>query len=65
MSFSGNSDPEEALSYIQEQFLTRKPENKRMHVHVTCATDTDYMKRVLKDVFEILIDINLRGMSTL
>ena len=53
------------MDYIREQFLLRKPEEKIVHVHVTCATDTDLMKPVLKAVFEILVDINLKKISTL
>ncbi|PFX27361.1 Guanine nucleotide-binding protein G(t) subunit alpha-2 [Stylophora pistillata] len=61
----GGPDPEKGLNYIRELFLSKKPADKDMYLHVTCATDTDLMKAVLKDVFEILVDINLKKLSTL
>ena len=45
--------------------MKKKPENKKVYLHVTCATDTDLMRTVLKDVFEILVDINLKKIATL
>lgn len=45
--------------------MSKKPADKHVYLHVTCATDTDVMKAVLKDVFEILVDINLKKLSTL
>ena len=63
--FLGGPDPEKGLNYIRELFLSKKPADKHMYLHVICATDTDVMKAVLKDVFEILVDINLRKISTL
>ena len=45
--------------------MKKKPANKNVYLHVTCATDTDVMKTVLKDVFEILVDFNLKKLSTL
>ena len=45
--------------------MKRKPENKKVYLHVTSATDTDLMRTVLKDVFEILVDINLKKLATL
>lgn len=62
---SGGPDPEIALAYVQDLFMKRKPENKKVYLHVTCATDTDLMRTVLKDVFEILVDINLKKLATL
>lgn len=62
---AGGPDPEIGLNYIRELFLSKKPADKHMYLHVTCATDTDLMKAVLKDVFEILVDINLKKLSTL
>lgn len=62
---AGGPDPEIGLNYIRELFLSKKPTDKHMYLHVTCATDTDLMKAVLKDVFEILVDINLKKLSTL
>ena len=62
---SGGPDPEKGLSYIRELFLSKKPADKHVYLHVTCATDTDVMKVVLKDVFEILVDLNLKKLSTL
>nr|XP_058953948.1 guanine nucleotide-binding protein G(t) subunit alpha-2-like [Pocillopora verrucosa] len=63
--YDGGPDPEIGLNYIRELFLSKKPADKHMYLHVTCATDTDLMKAVLKDVFEILVDINLKKLSTL
>lgn len=62
---SGGPDPERGLKYIRELFLSKKPADKQVYLHETCATDTDVMKEVLKDVFEILVDINLKKLSTL
>ncbi|CAH3117131.1 unnamed protein product [Porites lobata] len=63
--YEGGPDPEIALAYVQDLFMKRKPENKKVYLHVTCATDTDLMRTVLKDVFEILVDINLKKLATL
>lgn len=63
--YEGGPDPEEGLNYIRDLFLKKKPAQKNVYLHVTCATDTDLMKAVLKDVFEILVDINLKKLSTL
>jgi len=63
--YDGGPDPEKGLSYIRETFLKKKPPNKNVFLHVTCATDTDLMKEVLRDVFEILVDINLKKLATL
>lgn len=63
--YDGGSDPEKGLSYIRDLFLKKKPENKNVYLHVTCATDTDLMKDILNDVFEILVNINLKRLSTL
>jgi len=63
--YDGGPDPERGLNYIRELFLSRKPADKHVYLHVTSATDTDVMKAVLKDVFEILVDLNLKKLSTL
>ncbi|KAL9982674.1 hypothetical protein ACROYT_G004745 [Oculina patagonica] len=63
--YDGGPDPDRALNYIRDLFLSKKPADKHVYLHVTCATDTDLMKAVLKDVFEILVDINLKKLSTL
>ncbi|KAJ7390356.1 hypothetical protein OS493_025607 [Desmophyllum pertusum] len=65
INYDGGSDPEKGLNYIRELFMSKKPADKHVYLHVTCATDTDVMKAVLKDVFEILVDINLKKLSTL
>lgn len=62
---AGESNPDKALTFIRDLFLKKKPENKNVYVHVTCATDTDLMKDILDDVFQILVDINLKKLSTL
>lgn len=62
--YDGESNPEKALNFIRDLFLKKKPENKHVYVHVTCATDTDLMKDILDDVFHILVDINLKKLST-
>jgi hypothetical protein len=63
--FTGGPDYDKALSYVKEQFMKRKPENKHIYVHVTCATDTDPMKTILQNVFEILVEINLKKIAVL
>ena len=65
LSHTGGADPDKAVQYIRGQFLARKPDDKNVYVHVTTATDTDLMKTVLKDVFEILVDMNLKKISSL
>ena len=45
--------------------MMRKPHGKNIYVHVTCATDTDPMKTVLQNVFEILVEINLKKITVL
>ncbi|KAK3723793.1 hypothetical protein QZH41_007102 [Actinostola sp. cb2023] len=63
--YAGGTDYEKAVSYVKKQFMIRKPENKQIYVHVTCATDTDPMKTVLQNVFEILVEINLKKIAVL
>ncbi|XP_032220508.1 guanine nucleotide-binding protein G(o) subunit alpha [Nematostella vectensis] len=63
--FKGGTDPGKALEYVKEQFMSRKPADKHIYVHVTCATETDPMKPVLEDVFEILVGINLKRIASL
>jgi len=62
---SGGADYDKAVSYVKEQFMSRKPADKHIYVHVTCATDTDPMKTVLQNVFEILVEINLKKIAAL
>ena len=62
---SGGADYEKAVTYVKEQFMARKPEDRDIYVHVTCATDTDPMKTVLQNVFEILVEVNLKKIAVL
>ncbi|KXJ18400.1 guanine nucleotide-binding protein G(i) subunit alpha-2 [Exaiptasia diaphana] len=63
--YEGGADYEKAVSYVKQEFLSRKPADKDIFVHVTCATDTDPMKTVLQNVFEILVEINLKKIAVL
>ena len=55
-------NPEAAKDFIKTLFLSVNPdpENKRIFPHFTCATDTENIKRVFKDVREHVLEENLK-----
>jgi len=54
--YTGGCNYENALKYIQEEYLRRVyNKNKKVYVHVTCATNTKNIVYVWKDVTKILI----------
>ena len=57
---AGPDKSEEGIAYIKEKFMKMKPENKQAYAHVSCAIDVQMMKKVISDVMQIIIEINLR-----
>lgn len=58
--FIGGLDFEKGFSYIWDLFFKKKFENKNVYLYVICVMDIDLMKDILNDVFEILVNINLK-----
>ncbi|XP_006814439.2 uncharacterized protein LOC102808165 [Saccoglossus kowalevskii] len=42
--YDGDNDAESATDFLQEEFMSCKPDDKTVYPHVTCATDTIMMK---------------------
>lgn len=61
--YTGNNTPDECLEFIQQKFLEKKPTNKHVYMHVSCAINVDHMKKVLDNIFEMIVEINLRKCS--
>ncbi len=40
--------------------MVMKPASKQVYAHVSCAIDVEMMKRIISDVMQIIIEINLR-----
>ncbi|XP_070540657.1 guanine nucleotide-binding protein subunit alpha-14-like [Ptychodera flava] len=64
IQYDGDNDTESATDFIQEEFMSRKPDDKTVYPHVTCATNTEIMKTVIIDVMDIIILINMRKIRT-
>ncbi|XP_077992984.1 guanine nucleotide-binding protein G(q) subunit alpha-like [Glandiceps talaboti] len=62
--YDGENDPETATDFLQEEFMSRKPTEKTVYPHVTCATNTEIMKTVIADVMDIIVLINMRKIRT-
>eukprot|EP01107_Rhizomastix_libera_P009516 TRINITY_DN25611_c0_g1_i1.p1 TRINITY_DN25611_c0_g1~~TRINITY_DN25611_c0_g1_i1.p1 ORF type:complete len:347 (-),score=89.02 TRINITY_DN25611_c0_g1_i1:149-1189(-) len=53
---SGNDPHESALNYVKEQFLKQSKNcQKPIYSHVTCATNTDLVRRVFESVKNVII----------
>lgn len=62
-SYKGGDSPESAKKYIKSLFIQCKPSEKQLYVHVSTATNIGTMKKLVKDVMSIIIEINLRKAS--
>jgi guanine nucleotide-binding protein G(i) subunit alpha len=61
LPISGGQNYDAAVAFLKERFLEQnKTQGKRIHVHVTCATDTSNMKVVFDSVHSSVFDQNLR-----
>ena len=58
--FAGDNSSESCIKFIRGEFLQRKPEEKQVYPHVSCAIDVELMKKMIDDVLQIIIQINLR-----
>lgn len=59
--YKGNSnDPEDALKYFENLFLSLNKSKRPIYVHRTCATDTESMKFILTAVTDMVIQQNLK-----
>lgn len=56
----GSNAPDECLKFIQQQFMNKKPSHKNVYMHVSCAINVDHMKKVLDNVLDMIVEINLR-----
>ena len=52
-----------ATKFVRDEFVRVKPAEKQLYVHVSCATNIDMMKKLIKDIMEIIIEINMRKAS--
>lgn len=57
--YTGPQEFEPAAKFIQEKFEAQKPKDKPIFVHLTCATDTNTMKKVFNSTKEIVIQRSL------
>jgi GTPase SAR1 family protein len=53
--YKGPQEYEPAAEFIKQRFEAEKPEDKRIFVHFTCATDSNTMKKVFDSTKEIVI----------
>jgi hypothetical protein len=59
--YQGSNEPESVLTYIKEQFEKKnKCASRRLTFHVTTATDSLIMKRIINDVIEFVIENRLK-----
>ena len=54
------SSTSEAIAFIKDQFVKRQPKDKTVYTHASCAIDTDLMRCIIRDVMNIIVEINLR-----
>ncbi|CAH1783763.1 unnamed protein product [Owenia fusiformis] len=58
--FKGENTPEAGLSFIKQEFMRLKRSSKQVYTHVTTATNMDVMKTIIRDVLQIIVEINLK-----
>lgn len=60
-------DPEAAKQFLLQLFLNMNPdpENKQIFSHFTQATDTEILKQVFQDVWEHIIESDLKDYELL
>ncbi|EOD26274.1 hypothetical protein EMIHUDRAFT_43354, partial [Emiliania huxleyi CCMP1516] len=60
--YSGGNDYHTALDHVKARFLAlnKRPEQRQIYAHATCATDTDNVQFVMASVFDIILKENLR-----
>lgn len=62
--YHGGRDEKAAVEFIQDKFTTlNKNANKKIFVHITCATDTEQVKVVFDAAKEIIISQNLERLG--
>jgi len=54
-NYSGPNTYEAGSAFIQDQFLSKNQNPKRIYTHLTCATDTDNVRAVFDAVYDIVI----------
>jgi hypothetical protein len=61
----GNVDNcDECRRYIEMQYLRRsQTDSRKIYSHVTCATDTEQVSKVVNSVIDTVIGANLKGMG--
>lgn len=60
-------DIDNSFQYVKEQFLSKNPnpERRQIFTHMTCATDTNIIRKIFNDVQRIIIDKALRAINLL
>ena len=54
---------EDAISFLKMVFMQKCNPLKQVYTHVTCATDTDQVEKILNNVFNMIITANLNSVS--
>ena len=54
---------EDAISFLKMVFMQKCNSLKQVYTHVTCATDTDQVEKILNNVFNMIISANLNSVS--
>lgn len=61
-NYTGGNDYEKALEFIQNQFKEcNKEQGRQIYCEVTCATDTENIRKVFDGVKQIILKKNIRG----
>jgi GTPase SAR1 family protein len=63
--YAGGVDYDKAIKYLQNLFRSRVKGDKETYIHVTCATDSDQIKIVFQDLFNIILDSGMKNMGLL
>jgi hypothetical protein len=60
--YNGLDEFEPAVDFIKRKFLDRRKDpEKRVYVHVTCATDTSNVRFVFDSVVSIILEENMKA----
>jgi GTPase SAR1 family protein len=60
--YKGGSSYEETIKFIESQFHAQRKQGtpeKKVYVHVTCAVDTDQIKKIFLDVRDVILKESL------
>ncbi len=57
--YAGDNSFNDAVAFVEAQFMRRKGREQRVYVHVTCATNTENMLMVWNAVQSIVLQTTL------